>query len=461
MNDEALYLEALYNQDGHLQIGIHMHGDVVSPYETLSSVPLARLESFCHETITVLNRAARSSSNSVNAHDKLKTLGQMIGDELLTPAIKKYIKQTSTKHIIFRLDDQLIHIPWELLCIDEEFLCQRFSLGRLVKTKQKVVKSSDRSLQQPYDMWVVTHYGSELQSTDEEGMTICHKMDAMNKEKMIINASLDSYITPGEVMERLRNYDFVHFAGHADYDLESVEENGWRLIGGNLTGPDIYKMSGGASMPALIFSNACHSARSDEVTQEGDSLGLANAFMLTGVKHYIGSLWEIPDKPSQDFASHFYQQLLEGQPIGEAVRLARKALEEDQNIPACWASYLLYGDPTTTYFEPSGLRLIHETESGEEIYPIPLSGELTLGRRKSSTVVIDKTTVSRLHLVISIKDGTVVMDVLGQNGIELAGEVFRGQLTVDSPLRFDLWGDWFRLEGSLLYEEEQPTEYIR
>ncbi len=461
MSDDALYLEALHNQDGQLQIGIHMHGDVVSPYESLSSVPLASIETFYHETLTVLNRAARSSSSFSNAQEKLKTLGRMLGDELLTPTIKEYIKQTEAKHIIFRLDDQLVHIPWELICIDSQFLCQRFSLGRLVKTKRKVVKSAERQLQQPYKMWVVTHYGLELKSAEQEGMTICHEMDGLNRHDMIIDAALDSYVTPGEVLERIRNFDFVHFAGHADFDLKSAEENGWRLVDGNLTGKDIYKMSGGASMPALVFSNACHSARSDEHRQNGDFLGLANAFMLTGVRHYIGTLWEIPDKQSQHFAIHFYRRLLEGQPIGQAVHLARMAVEEEMDSPVCWASYLLYGDPSTTYFDPSDLRLIHEAEGEELVYPVPFSGELTLGRRHTNNVVLDKTTVSRLHLVISRKEGAVVMDVLGKNGIELEGEIFRGQLFVNSPIRFELWGDWFRLEGISLHEEEQPTEFVR
>jgi len=142
------------------------------------------------------------------------------------------------------------------------------------------------------------------------------------------------------------------------------------------------------------------------------------------------------------------------------MRLARMDSEQEQHTPVCWASYLLYGDPAISYFTPADLRLIHEREDGEKIYPIPLVGELSLGRRNSNDIVIDKPTVSRKHLSIYRQGAHAVLDVVGQNGIELEGEKFRGKLTVTSLLRFELWGDWFRLEGLSLHEEEKPTTYI-
>jgi len=75
-------------------------------------------------------------------------------------------------------------------------------------------------------------------------------------------------------------------------------------------------------------------------------------------------------------------------------------------------------------------------------------------------VVVDKPTVSRKHLSIYREGGHAVLEVIGQNGIELEGEIFRGRLSVTSLLRFELWGDWFRLEGLSLHEEEKPTTYI-
>ena len=81
--------------------------------------------------------------------------------------------------------------------------------------------------------------------------------------------------------------------------------------------------------------------------------GWANAFLLAGAQHYIGSAWEMPDEPSAAFATAFYQALAQGFSVGEAVRHARLTLvERDGDESAVWASYVLYGDPTTRYLEP-------------------------------------------------------------------------------------------------------------
>ena len=128
-------------------------------------------------------------------------------------------------------------------------------------------------------------------------------------------------------------------------------------------------MAGTAAMPALIFSNACQSARTEEwAVQEyfqDQIFGLANAFILAGVKHYVGTFWEILDEPSSHFALEFYKNVLSGKTVGEAVRLARLALINKYGEETIvWASYLLYGDPTSNYMEQ-----VKETEVQEEPEP--------------------------------------------------------------------------------------------
>ena len=127
-------------------------------------------------------------------------------------------------------------------------------------------------------------------------------------------------------------------------------------------------MAGSGTMPALVFSNACQSARTEKWTLrerfQNEIFGLANAFLLAGVKHYLGTFWEIQDEPSSRFALKFYEGLMTGKSIGDAVRGARLALIKEfgeENI--VWASYLLYGDPTSNYLE--GARVTKPLEEPE------------------------------------------------------------------------------------------------
>ena len=76
----------------------------------------------------------------------------------------------------------------------------------------------------------------------------------MDQNKDLINASLRSgQISLDYVRDKMRNFDIVHFAGHADYNRQNPGNSGWRLTGSSLSARDITKMTGTAAMPALIF----------------------------------------------------------------------------------------------------------------------------------------------------------------------------------------------------------------
>jgi len=153
------------------------------------------------------------------------------------------------------------------------------------------------------------------------------------------------------VKKNIRDYDVVHYAGHADYHAENPSESGWLLSDGRLKASEISTMGGLQPMPALVFSNACQTGQTVEwQIQEGyeqQIFGLANAYLLAGVQHYIGTFWEILDEPGSCFSKSFYGFLADGYPIGEAIRRAREQLITTYGEETIvWASYMLYGDPT-------------------------------------------------------------------------------------------------------------------
>jgi tetratricopeptide (TPR) repeat protein len=79
---------------------------------------------------------------------------------------------------------------------------------------------------------------------------------------------------------------------------------------------------------------------------------LARIFLVSGVRHYIGTFWDILNKESAEFASIFYQNLFAGQSIGEALQKARISFSAaGENQTALWSSYILYGDPSVSYMK--------------------------------------------------------------------------------------------------------------
>jgi class 3 adenylate cyclase/CHAT domain-containing protein/tetratricopeptide (TPR) repeat protein len=316
--------------------------------------PIDRIGERCHEIVEILNNANRKGRLTREVLIKLREIGQAFYDELFTPDVKEKVKETKAEHLSLYLDDQLVHVPWELLNDGQQFLCQRFDMGRLVKTRQTILGSKTRLLARPLKMLILADPEGDLKGAYQEGAQI---RDYMDRYKDLINVSLRSdNITPDFIREKIRNFDLVHFAGHADYDQQNPGESGWRLTEGIIKAQEITKMAGTATMPALIFSNACQSARTEEWTLneyfQNEIFGLANAFLLSGVKHYVGTFWEILDEPSSRFALEFYKHLLSGITVGDAVREARVALiREYGEETIVWASYLLYGDPTFNYMD--------------------------------------------------------------------------------------------------------------
>src|SRR4030095_6389461 len=103
-------------------------------------------------------------------------------------------------------------------------------------------------------------------------------------------------------------------------------------------------------MPSLVFSNACQSGHSGEwrIKEEDEQqiFRLANAYLLSGVQHHIGTFWQILDEPSSHVAKLFYGSLSQGERVGEAVRKAReKLIEAHGEETIVWAGYMLAGDP--------------------------------------------------------------------------------------------------------------------
>jgi len=160
-------------------------------------------------------------------------------------------------------------------------------------------------------------------------------------------------------------------------------------------------------MPSLIFSNACQSARTDAWESEGAeaSFGLANAFLYAGVRHYIGTFWEIRDQSGSDFALEFYRHIFSGKSVGEAVKEGRQSLTEKYGQDSVsWAAYLLYGDPRFSYF---GSDESPETpELTASVMPLSINDKQSRGVSESSVqipepVVLQKSEGKRLKFFLT------------------------------------------------------------
>ncbi|MCP4349410.1 MAG: CHAT domain-containing protein [Desulfobacterales bacterium] len=351
MKNKTLCLEAI-RVENLLRVGIRKPNDTLAYYEE-KTVSIDRIEVRSHEIAEILNQITKQGFQQPDAMTRLRQTGTFLCDELLTSKITEYIISTDAEYMILKIDDRLVHIPWELIYIGDEFLCRRFNMGRTVNAHQSSFKTGARNISKPLNMWILSNPEGNLASADKEGKQICDIIDHnnMEQEDTVIYAGRVSRtgITRDKIRETIRNYDIVHYAGHAEHNMHNPGKSGWKTAQGNFTADDISEMVGG-KMPCFVFSNACQSARTGE-WKEND-FSLVNAFLRAGVMHYIGTFWKIMDEPGSRFALEFYKNMLAGRTVGESVRLSRQVLTDEHGQDSVdWASYVLYGDPTDRYID--------------------------------------------------------------------------------------------------------------
>ena len=309
---------------------------------------------YCNEITELLARATRKGKISNEILAMLRRTGQSLFDLLLPKNVKRKLSSSDTKNLILNIEDNLVQIPWELLYDGKEFLCLKFNIGRVVTTKYDVSDVKIRKAEKPLKMLIISDPMGDLPSSYIEGQKI---RDLLDEGEDLINANLlTDKISPDFIKQRMRSFDIIHYAGHALYDAENPSNSRWLLKDGNLKASEILNMGGLSPFPSLVFSNACQTGQTEEWRLEKDYenqiYGLANAFLLSGVQHYIGTFWDIRDEPSNYFAISFYREIIKGVSIGEAMRNARLALVDTYGYETIvWASYMLYGDPNFRYID--------------------------------------------------------------------------------------------------------------
>lgn len=144
-------------------------------------------------------------------------------------------------------------------------------------------------------------------------------------------------------------FGVLHFAGHGGHVPDQPGESSImlsdrRFRARSLTGKIQITLQ--AERP-LVFLNAC------SVAQQGWWLsglaGWAERWVRgCGCGAFIGPLWKVDDDAALRFASVFYERLLSGKTLGEAIQEARKVVRDEFAETLCWAAYSVYANPNAS-----------------------------------------------------------------------------------------------------------------
>ena len=109
-------------------------------------------------------------------------------------------------------------------------------------------------------------------------------------------------------------------------------ENGW------LTASEVTSLDLGGTRLAVL--SACNTSNGASAMRRGD-YSLAKAFLQSGVDATVSSLWEVDDSITAQLMSVFYERLMSGESVSEALRNAQMATMREHRQPVNWGAWVV------------------------------------------------------------------------------------------------------------------------
>lgn len=279
---------------------------------------------------------------------ELQTLGDLIYRLVIPRNLRDELERELGGQVTITTNEQ--ELPWELVRLHDTHLALRSAVARMPLgwTMPRLGRARREGRRVRFLLWHADPDG-DLPGAAAEVRTIREGLDRDWSDRIEVEVIGPDDATGWLLNERLvsGDYDIVHFAGHARFDLDQPERSGLLLKDDVFTAGKIEQLVAGQP---LVFLNACESSRTANEPEERSYLGhqsegLASAFLYGGAVACVGSRWPVFDRSAGEFAVAFYKHLLEGNIVGEALRLAREESYAARGDEVTWATYALYGDP--------------------------------------------------------------------------------------------------------------------
>jgi CHAT domain-containing protein len=273
-------------------------------------------------------------------------------DNLLITPVESSGALHGIKRIIIVPHSALVYLPFATL-IDESgtYLSDRYAIlhapsaGALVS-----VRSRAKSRARNAHAVVLAPFPAMLPSTVQEARDVRRSISSSRvlfganaNERALREALADAKIvhvaSHGYLNRRNPLFSRIELAKPAATSRSSNSDDG-RL--------DLHEVLGMAIGSQLVFLSGCETglgtAWSTDFSRGEDFATLAQAFLYSGAREVIATLWRLDDEAAAVFASRFYANL-KVLPPAEALAVAQREVRSDRRFraPYNWAAYTLSG----------------------------------------------------------------------------------------------------------------------
>ena len=295
--------------------------------------------------------------NAKRVRRALDSIGGQLHRSFIGGRGEEYLGRMRPTAILLNVDEMILSLPWELMKGWDEPLVTAVPVGRVAATR--TVPHAERDpLAQDRDVRIlaVSDPTADLEVAAAEVASL----------RSVAAGGAGGYAVSVDVLEGAqasvaafqkaiseRDYDILHFAGHAGFAAARPGDSRLHFADGELRADQVLTLSW-QSPPGIVFVSACESAAAGRgarlVSRGRSSNGLAAAFLSAGVGGYLGYLWPVSDEGAGLVAGTFYEALFQRENVGLAVLEARRAASRlNDPIDLAAYSFVLYGDAASKH----------------------------------------------------------------------------------------------------------------
>ena len=268
---------------------------------------------------------------------KTESLSRKAYDLLLKPVIPF----VSGERIGFIPDDALVYLPFAAMNYRGKFLAEGFSIFQLPAADLFGRAMGGKGAQ---GLRILAFGNPDLENGALDLHHAPRELEQIRKRIGGTTVLLGRNASEAKAGEMPAGYDILHFAVRGQFFSEETLNSGLLLTPG--AGQDgrltIREIFGLRFQGKGIVLSGCDPLPEEDPEGRG-LLALQRAFLNTGSRAVISTLWLSDDKAAAHFMELFYRQLDRKESFADALRAAQVRLLREGQSPYVWAAFVLTG----------------------------------------------------------------------------------------------------------------------
>jgi CHAT domain-containing protein len=268
-------------------------------------------------------------------------------DWLIDP-LSEYL---NTPNLVIAPHDVLNYVPFAALKIDEgHYLADDFTIKYIPSATVYTILAQTRS-ELPAGGTPLVLGNPDSDDPRLRSLPFAEAEAEAIATELGIEVALGAEATEGLLRERIGQADVVHLAAHGVFNVHNSLSSFVALApdddnDGFLEVREVYALPLRENAPLIVLS-ACQTAVG-ELTAGDEFQGLTRAFLLSGARTVVASLWSVDDEATSVLMTEFYRNRTAGMTDAEALAVAQRALREDTEHPEWaepyfWSAFVLTG----------------------------------------------------------------------------------------------------------------------